>query len=369
MKTQFSRPQLMFMLLLCLSISNHVFIIPHLIKDAGRDAWISILMAYPALIVWTFVLFLILRSMGTVPLTQWLNEKIGKAASAAIHWGLALYFLVLGTLIVYDMSLNTKIYFLPKTPNPIIVLSFVTLSYFAARFGLKTIVYLSILLLPFVSVLGHFVSFSTMDSKDYSILKPFFSEGISADLRGAIIVFGGSIELLLLVVMQHQLKKPLNYGTILLAMTLLVALTFGPCVGSLTAFGPNIAGTLRFPAFEQWRLVSLGEYISHVDFLAVFQMMSGSITRTALQLYLISELIGIRGPVWKQVAMIVAALVMALPSLLNFSDLWVQRTIHDHFYMSSFIFGIAVILILFIVSRLPARGKVRRNENNRRNSV
>ncbi|WP_372637032.1 endospore germination permease [Cohnella sp.] len=369
METRFSRPQLMFMLLLCLSISNHVFIIPHLIKDAGRDAWISILMAYPPLVLWTFVLFLILKSMGTVPLNQWLNGKIGRTASAALCWGLAVYFLLLGTLIVYDMSLNTKIFFLPKTPNPIIALSFVTLSYFAARFGLKTIIYLSILLLPAVSILGHFVSISTIDSKDYSMLKPFFSEGMSADLRGAIIVFGGSIELLLLVVLQHQLKKPLNFGTILLAMTLLVGLTFGPCVGSLTAFGPNIAGSLRFPAFEQWRLVSLGEYISHVDFLAVFQMMSGSLTRTALQLYLISELVGIRSPVWKQSAMIVAALVMASPSLLKLSDLWVQRMIHDHFYATSFIFGIAVLFILFVVSRLPERGKVRRNGNNRRNAV
>jgi len=357
METRFSRAQLIFLLILSLGISNHVFVIPHLIRDAGRDAWISILLAYPLLIGWTFVLFLVLKSVGNRPLNEWLEGKIGKMAGTAICWILAIFFLVLGTQIVYEMSLNTKIFFLPKTPNPFIVLSFVTLSYFTAKVGLKTVVYLSILLLPAVSLLGYFVSFSSMDSKDYGLLKPFFSEGLFPDIRGMVIVFGGSVELLLLLVIQHQMKKPLNYGTIFLVLTLLIGLTVGPCLGSLAAFGPNIAGTLRFPAFEQWRLVTIGQYVSHVDFLAVFQMMAGSIPRTALQLCLISELIGTRGKGWKQAGLIGGASFMALPSLLPISDLQIQRVIHDHFYATSLLFGLAALTVLFIVSRLPAREK------------
>ncbi|WP_186438252.1 GerAB/ArcD/ProY family transporter [Cohnella terricola] len=357
MDTRFSRLQLVFLLLLTLGISNHVFIIPHLLKDAGRDAWFSILLAYPFLVAWTAILYFILKSMRDSPFDVWLESRIGKFGRLTVCWCLSLYFLVLGMLIVYDTCMNTEIYFLPKTPNVAVVLSDVIVSYFAARNGLKTIVYFSIILLPIVWLFGYFVSLSTLDSKDYSLIKPFFSEGIASDIRGGMIVFGGSIEMLMLVVLQHKLKKPLNYGTIVILLTLLFGLILGPTLGSLSAFGPNIAGTLRFPAFEQWRLVTVGEYISHVDFLAVFQMMAGSIARTALLIYLLSELIGMHNPRRRQAAMIGGAALMALPSLLHVSDLWMQTVIHDHFYVSSFIFGLAAIAILFPLTYLPGSKK------------
>lgn len=47
-------------------------------------------------------------------------------------------------------------------------------------------------------------------------------------------------------------------------------------MGAISAFGPNVAATLRFPPLEQWRLITLGNYITHLDFLAVFQLLAGS---------------------------------------------------------------------------------------------
>jgi len=355
--TRFSRLQLVFLLLLTLGISNHVFILPHLLKDAGRDAWFSVVLAYPFLIGWTVVLFFILKSMRSTPFDEWLNKRIGKFGGLIVILSFSFYFLVLGLLIVYDMCMNAKLFFLPRTPNVVIVLVFVILSYFTARNGLRTIVFLSIVLLPLVWLLGHFVSLSTLDSKDYSLIKPFFSEGIASDIRGGIIVFGGSIEMILLVVLQHKLKKPMNYGTIFIVLTLLLGLILGPSLGSISSFGPNIAGTLRFPAFEQWRLVTVGDYISHVDFLAVYQMMAGSIPRTALMIYLLSELLGMRKPRMRQAVMIGSAVLMALPSLLSVSDLWMQTVVHRHFYASSFIFGLAAIAVLFVLTLIPVGKK------------
>jgi spore germination protein (amino acid permease) len=272
-----------------------------------------------------------------------------------ISGGIALYLLAAGIMIVFDTTKNVNIYFLPRTPNVIVILSFISLSYGAARAGLKTIVYMSTVLLPIVWILGIGVSLMTMTSKDYGMLYPVFTEGIGPDLRGVAIVFGGSIDLLVLLLLQHKLSKPLNYGTIFVLLTLLLGLIMGPTLGSISVFGPFQAENLRFPAFEQWRLVMIGRHISHVDFLAAFQLMAGSIVRTALIVHLLAELTGGRSQIYRQTVMLCSAAIMSLPSLLKVSDIRMQEVIHRYFYTYSIWFGVVLMAVLFTITHVPQR--------------
>ncbi|MFD0715346.1 endospore germination permease [Paenibacillus sp. GCM10027626] len=359
----FSRLQIIFLLLLSLGISNHVLIIPHLLQAAGRDAWVSIMIAYIGLIGWSLILFLILKSMRTSSFDSWLEERIGKFGCWIISAGFALYLLVAGTMIIFDTTKNINIYFLPRTPDTIIILSFVLLSFGAARSGLRTLIYLSTILLPIVWILGIGVSMMTMDSKDYGMLYPVFTEGISPDLRGGVVVFGGSVDLLVLLLLQHKLNKPLNYGTVFILLTILVGLIMGPTVGATAAFGPYQAGNLRFPAFEQWRLVMIGRQISHVDFLAVFQLMAGSVMRTALVIHLLSDLIGNRFPKYRLTVKLIITAMMSLPSLLQISDIRIQKITHDYFYICSLWFGLVLTAVLLAVAYFPRRRGGNKNES------
>ncbi|WP_171654932.1 endospore germination permease [Paenibacillus foliorum] len=355
MESTFSRRQILFMLLLSLGISNHVFIIPHLIQAAGRDSWFSILLGYVVLLGWSLILYLVLKSMRAKTFNEWLKERIGIFGCWLVCGVLVLYLLILGILIIFDTTRNINIYLLPRTPNAVVVLSFMLVSYSAARSGLKTIVYMSTVLLPIVWLLGIGISLFTMRSKDYGIIHPFFVEGIGPNLHGGVIVFGGSIELLVLLLLQHKMSKPINYGTMFVLLTLLVGLIAGPTLGSLSAFGPSEAGNMRFPAFEQWRLVMIGDYISHVDFLAVFQLMAGSVTRSALLLHLLSELIIGRFPRFRQTVVGCCAALVSIPSLMQISDTTMQEAIHRYFYTFSFIFGIAMLAALYVFSFIPKR--------------
>ncbi|MFD0681970.1 MULTISPECIES: GerAB/ArcD/ProY family transporter [unclassified Paenibacillus] len=197
MESTFSRRLILFMLL-SLGISNHVFIISHLIQAAGRDSWFSILLGYVVLLGWSLIMYLVLKSMHATTFNDWLKERIGKFGCWLVCGVLVLYPLILGMLIIFDMTRNINIYLLPRTSNAVVVLSFVLVSYIAARSGLKTIVYMSSVLLPIVWLLGIGISMFTMKKKDYGIIHPFFVEGIGPNLHGGVIVFGGSIELLIL---------------------------------------------------------------------------------------------------------------------------------------------------------------------------
>lgn len=355
MESAFSRPQIVLMLLLSLGISNHVFIIPHLIQAAGRDSWISILLGYAVLIGWSLLLIRVLRSMGTSLFSDWLQARIGLWGGWMFRLLLLLYILVLAVMIVYDTTRNIDIYLLPKTPNAVIVTSFVLISYWAASAGLKTIVYMSAVLLPIVWLLGMGISIFTMDSKDYGIIYPIRAEGLGPNLNGSMIVVGGSVELLVLLLIQRNMRTSVDYKTLFVLLTLLVGLIAGPTFGSLSAFGPAEAGNMRFPAFEQWRLLMLGDYISHVDFLAAFQLMSGSVTRTALLVHLLPELLTGRSGKFRQTIMLAGSALASLPALLQVSDITMQAAIHNYFYRYSFLFGIALIAVLFALSYTKRR--------------
>lgn len=355
MNGSFSRLQIIFLLLMTTGISNHVFIIPHLIQDAGRDAWISILLTYPVLIGWSVILYMILKSMGDLSLGEWLERRIGRGGLWIFTGMLAIYFLILGLMIIYDLTKNVHIYFLPRTPKFVTIFSFVLVAYGAARKGIKTVIYMSIVLLPLVWLLGIGISLSTMDSKDYGMMLPMLEQGIGPGLKGGIIVFGGSVELLVLLLIQHKMNKPVNFMSLFVLIALLIWLTVGPTMGSIAAFGPADAGNMRFPAFEQWRLATIGRYVSRVDFLAVFQMLSGCVARAALMICLWSELVGRLIPKYRQAITICGTALMSLPSFLRVSDIVMQNLIHHYFYVSASIFGVVFSVVLFALIYFPQR--------------
>lgn len=355
MNVNFSRLQIMTLLLLSIGISNHLVIVPHLLKSSGRDAWLSIFIAYAILIIWCLILYFILKSMKKTPIQKWIEDRIGKFGYWLICAGIVLYLLAAGIIIVYDSIQNIEIFFLPNTPSMFIIFSFIFVSYNAASGGLKTIVYMSVLLLPLVWLLEIAVNIMTSANRDYQMLLPLLTDGIASDIHGIAIILGCSIDLLFILFIQHRLNKPLGYGSIIILLTLLMLLIMGPTIGSITAFGPHYAGTLRFPTFEQWRLVSIGRYISHIDFLAVFQLMAGSIVRTALILLLLSQLISgdLKKP--RKSIMIISAIMISLPSLFKFSDIKMHEIVQKQFYIYSLWFGIALTIVLFTIRYIPSK--------------
>ncbi|WP_265181819.1 hypothetical protein [Geomicrobium sp. JCM 19055] len=60
----------------------------------------------------------------------------------------------------------------------------------------------------------------------------------------------------------------------LLSGFVIFILILGPLTGSLAAFGIAESLKLNTPAYEQWRLLALGRYITRLDSLSIFQWFS-----------------------------------------------------------------------------------------------
>ncbi|SEN94165.1 spore germination protein (amino acid permease) [Mesobacillus persicus] len=353
----FSRTQLLFVLILFIGISNHVLIMPHLLTLGKRDAWISVLIAYPFLLLWGFVLYLIMKkNQQRLCLADWIKARAGGVTSRVFIGLFTAYVFTISAISFYDLIQSINIYFLPRTPSFVVMLPFLLISVWSAYNGLKSIVYVSAFLLPIVWLLGIFVAWFTFPEKDYAYLFPVLVDGYSPIVKSTITILGGSADLLVLLLLQHHLKKSFSLINLFLLITILVGLILGPTMGSLSSFGPAVASDMRFPAFEQWRLITLGEYISHVDFLAVFQLLSGEIIRVSLGLYLLGDMMkGHSSDSKKKHVFVVASLSLGLLTLLPLSDMWVQTIIGKYFYPGALISAVFISLALLIISYLPLK--------------
>jgi len=352
----FSRLQVFFVLVLFIGISNHVLIMPHLLTTGRRDAWVCALIAYIFLLFWGFLIYIILkRNQERQRLYDWVKVRAGGMVSRFIIAFFVLYVLIISGISFYDLIQSVNIYFLPQTPSFVVMLPFLLICTFAAYSGMKSIVYMSAVLLPIVSMFGYFVAFFTMKEKDYSYIFPVLVDGYNPIIKGVIIILGGSADFLILLLLQHHMKKSFTYFNLVILITVLTGLILGPTLGVISSFGPTIAADMRFPAFEQWRLIRLGEYVSHVDFLAVFQFLSGVAIRVSLGLYLLLDCINLRSNRTKIILLVMVSLLLAIVTSVPTSDMWVQIMIGKVFYPIALISSVIFTFSLLLISYLPIK--------------
>ncbi|MBW5448122.1 GerAB/ArcD/ProY family transporter [Cohnella sp. CFH 77786] len=283
--------QAAFLFLLAVGITNHVIVIPILLQVAERDAWVSGLLSIPPLALWAAVLHGLMKISGRQSVFDWFRNRCGKLTAAIVTAPVALYLIAILIMTLRDTSSWTHDTYLPNTPPPVILALLLISGYFAALQGLRTIAIAAGLLLPAVVVFGVFVASANLQFKDYSYLYPVFSHGADPVLKGVVYSMGGSIELVLIMFIQQHLKRPVRYSLLLAVIVILTGLVLGPTMGSIAIFGPFEAADQRYPAFDQWRMVMIGKFINHLDFLSIYQWLAGSLIRIAFALYLFFDVL------------------------------------------------------------------------------
>ncbi|WP_010098068.1 endospore germination permease [Ornithinibacillus scapharcae] len=352
---KFSRVQIFFLLIMFIGISNHVILLPHLLQVAHRDAWLSALIGYFVLILWSFLLVIIMKRSKNQKYSIWLKNRIGGPATSILLVLLSIYISIIALITFNDFVNTVQIYFLQDTSIWVIGFVFLIVCIWSAGANLKTIVYSALLLVPFVLILGDFVAIATFDEKNYSFIFPALLEGSEPLIRGVFIFLGAGADIILVLLIQDRIQKPLSYLSMFLLTSTLAILVIGPTMGSIASFGAEVASQMRFPAFEQWRLVTIGQHVSHLDFLAVFQMISGTFIRLTLCIFLLWDMWFKPNKKVKWTIVTAITLVLILMILPQNSDIWLQNFIQKYFYYASAIFGVAFTMFMLIVTKLKER--------------
>lgn len=345
-KPQFTFMQISLIMLLSVGLLNHVIVIPVLLDVSRRDAWLSVLLAALLFLpAFYMIASIIRRSEAGQPLLSWLGSHYGKWLSAFIAAIVSLMLFLSAFVTGKDMTIWVSSSFLPQTPIPVITVTFVALCCFLADRGIRALVYSSSILLPLVVLFGEFVMTFNFSRKDYSSLFPIFEYGSMPMWRGVLYIGTGFLEMVYLLFMRQYLDRRFKKSSVFVLGLMLAMLTLGPVMGALAEFGPVEGALLRFPAFEEWRIVKIGNYIEHMDFLSIFQWMSGAFVRIGLAIYLITE-IAFKGKRWASV--LVAAFLTVCISI-HVSDILFLFMLRTYYFPILFCSLIGVLCLVYVL--------------------
>lgn len=276
-----------------IGILIHVIVLPPLFNVAGRDAWVSIFFSLFIYIIWSLLILYILKVTKRENLYQWLKNNFGLIAAIGVYSFIFIYLFLMAAITVKDMIIWINSSFLPQTPSTVLFICFLILCIAMANTNIKTITIVNGILLPFVIILGIFISIVNFHNKDFSLLFPIFEHGFSPMIRGSIYVGIGMAEIMAITFLQHHIKSNVKYIHLLIIGLLTAWLSLGPVTGGLATFGATKSSQLLFPAYEQWAIGTISRYIEHFDFFSIYQWLSGAFIRVSLFLFLIVDLLQI----------------------------------------------------------------------------
>jgi len=325
-------------------LTSHVIVNPLMLDASGRDAWISVLLTAAIYIPWCTIIVYIMRKSGGQHIWSWLKEQTNAFTTWLFFIPMCVILYLIGGMTIIHTTVWTVTNYLPVTPEYVLVIALVLICHGIAILGLRTIAVGAGILLPTVILLGYFVSIANNSEKDFALLLPMLEHGWRPAINGMHYAGGAFIEIMVLLLYQHRLKRTMRAWQIMLLAAVLVYITLGPLIGAIAEFGPKEAAKQMVSPYEQWRLVKIGNYIEHVDFLSVYQWLAGATVRISLALYLLTDLM----PVQK----IKSRRMIMLGITLSYIVLSILATDQYTFYLEMYqvYFPIALVTLLIITS-------------------
>lgn len=348
--------QAIMVMMLTIGITNHVTVIPLLLSKAGRDAWLTVLLAGIPFSFWAYLLFVINRSLNQQSLYEWLSRRSGKIVSnlLLVPIMICLYLMALTNLI--DTQTWTTVNYLPRTPEWVTALALMGLCILAAIGGITSVGITAGILLPVVVMLGFFVAFGNIPKKDYSLLLPLFQHGYRPLFHGMLYVGGGISEMFLLLLLQPHVRKPFRLVHFLVMLGITLLLTLSPLTGAIAEFGPVESARQRFPAFEQWRLLTIGKDIENMEFFSIFQWLAGAFIRITICLLLLGDLLTIRNRKQRKFMMIFLGGSMIAFTSLPYSDMqFVSFLTHVYYPLYLAIIVVITLALMLVTLRKPSK--------------
>ncbi|QCR32403.1 endospore germination permease [Lysinibacillus sp. SGAir0095] len=352
-----------FLVMTFIGLKNHVTILPPILDHVKRDGWMSVILAAILMFPWLFLVLFIHNKTKQQPLKEWLMQKIGKFGSSILLYSVVVLIFIIAAFSMRETLLWMNATFLAKTPELALLIVYVILCFLLISTNMTTIVIVNTFVLLFVVIFGFYVAIVNIQVKDYSLIQPFLEHGISPVMKGFVYPASGFIEIFLLLFIQHHFKSKLTWYHLAIMLFILTGLTLGPLLGAIVEFGPEEAARQRYPAYEEWGLVTLGRFIEHMDFLSIYQWLTGTFIRVSLLLFIASDILnftGQRKKIWNFMFFPFLFICLIVISLEN--SLFIHLN-GNEMLIITFLFFFSLSLLLGIIALVPNRNK---NKNAQR---
>ncbi|MGG0719040.1 endospore germination permease [Robertmurraya massiliosenegalensis] len=330
----------------------HVLIIPILLSTSNRDSWLSVIISTIPFILWILLLFFLYKKM-------YKQEDILSILRKTLHynWIYIIFITLLGSYFLLVALITLKFTFLWAkgsytfdTPDIVIITTFAMICYYATSKGILTISTISFISLPIVSIFGFFVGIGNSPNKNYELLFPIFENGYSQFLHGIMYSSSGLFDIVFFLFLIPFIKDRLKTKWLIVTGITLVFLILGPLTGAISEFGPHEAVKMRNPAYEEWRLLKIGVHITRLDFLSIFQWLSGAFVRISLSMFIVNRIFTLNGS--KNWVLPTLYLVIIISAYIPWDASSFFLFLKNYYFPISLAFQVGIFLLFLVLIHL-----------------
>lgn len=283
-----SARQLMFIIMTVIISTADIFLPAVVATIAGRDSWISVIIATAeALVVAAVAVALALRfpKKTIIQICQIvLGKWVGWLIAFILFYNM---FLFLFANSVSSVSVILKVVFLPNTPLSVFIILMVLISAYAVNQGIEVIARVTELLLPLGIGILILVGLLVSPQVQLDNFLPIMADGIGPVLKGATRLLSFLGEVMIILMLVPYLNEPNRlFSTVAWSVVLLGGFLF---IGVLAIgiFGAYQTAIMTFPALEMVRHIKIGNFLEHLDAI-IFTIWIGGIYIKAVVIYYIS---------------------------------------------------------------------------------
>ena len=278
--------QLIWLLFILISYFAVMQIPGMLIMQAGRDAWLSVLVAWFLDVMLALVYaYMGIRFSGE-NFVQYSITILGKYLGRMVGILFPLFFLMVCTIVLRGLSQLVNTVFLPRTPFDVILVSSYLVSALIGRKGIEVIARMTEILGPlfFISIVA--LSFLVLPSFHIARLKPQFDEGVAPFLIGAPLLLTSFGVCIIMAMYIPLCNRPENGF-----LTKFIAVSMGGLgvvlvtVLSVGIFGIEDAQNMLSPGLQLAKMINFSNYFERVEMIWLLILVGSGIVGSSSLLW------------------------------------------------------------------------------------
>lgn len=282
-------------LLIIIIYSSHLGVgIYAVIRAAGVDAWISVILGR----IIGFFLLLVFIYLANYEPDLPLNEKImklfGNFVGKIINYILCIFVFLISFSAMFNMTNFIVSQFLPETPAYLVGFIFSLLIIYINFKGIETILRMSLILLVINILLYISAIFGLIPDIDLSNLKPILEFGWNKPFVGSLYVLGLNMAplFLLLIIPKNCIVNPKKFSKyMIIAYIVEFILTIGIIISTLGVLGINLASVYQYPEYIILKHVKLFNFIDRIENFVTLQWIFGIFIGLSVMVYYIKNML------------------------------------------------------------------------------
>ena len=332
------------------------------IMNAGRDAWISVIIASIILLLYLTYILYICNKSNCYDMNKIYHKALGKTMGDIF---LVLFIITLIITLIESSSVEANalhVNLLSDTP-PWFFLFFILIpAIYVTEKGTRAVTIVTIMVIFLTFVAGINLAILTAKYKDYSYLLPIMANGVTTSFILSIIkVLGcyGSVAICFPYLSKVTNKSKITKYSII-AILIVIQMEIISTSGVLATFGDIRTVRINYPKLIQTQLVSFFDFLEGGEFYVMLQIVGGWFVKYFLTLNAVLILLKKFSLFNKYSIYIVSIIVFVFSYFVSAKVIFLYKFLNLYVYFSavSFVLIPTIIFSLYYIKTKKSKNKI-----------